>query len=1124
MASVAKWNQEFIDSSGVFDINNRSNGLEAFNDIPSWEATEVPDRKNSVVAFSNVSSLNYKPQFPVSSISNGDLKPRETTNTVFNFNLGRSQEMSQSRNRYRQNSNDSDEECVARQHLKHVHENPFNSESDSRHLFRDSSKFGNNETDSVDNEEYHVNSGFVNKLRSRFAKLENKNLHTISLSKRSASVETLFASHYTPKTKSKFSDDVNRGWEQKRKSIDDIGIVKPKENVTSVADSVTKPPPVPKRRNESETKKRPESTSVIESVKPKQPVHPQWTIAPDLNIGRDDIVIIESAPKPSQKDVADEDIKSTRHSKEERIIANEFPKPKTVSSVRLYFEAVQSQADSTGSLFKRDSVSPPTRLSSSPTRHSLGSNSPQILISPFSFRSPLAKKQDDNTTCVFNYTNPSNENVEKASSPTIEQTEHVREEKTEPVANVLSKWESHSTNTAAEIRREKPVLKRKPELKPRVHNFISVKKDQEPDVKVSEVIKPVPETKESKSSTSEANVSQVSKPEEISKLEIKVSQVIKPEERISKPETDVLKESKPDEGNKPDKQLLLINTGDALTPVPTMSKVFDSKSIVAHSRTPRSNKPSAHVSEPKVQVNSDHNITQNNEVQSKSVKMPDQSPSTTEKILIPYSPVEETFKNTNLLNKERASKPKEIVPSKTIIFDSTKIKKAKKPVPKRPVSPPKSATDIATASFQDAKERTSSPERSQSDTSNVKPVKPPRMSRLDNAKVSVNISHDVNNVPKSEKSISSSNFKTEDIMVSSVVEKQYDSPNETVVRGIPSFLAEKLRKSSEQNNTGLNALNMAENPDYRQLKTKSSHLENGSSSPVPKKKQAQDVSSLIESSSPTVLDQRKPSDSPIQRSNIDDLISRKKPASYGNPICVFDSSKIATKRKDLPKRKPPKKSVQEINSSLVGLEPLTPLDLSSITNDTPDTSKQLEYQEGYIATALEPCPYVFEGAGVMLNHTPLRKTKQLKLKLQFNDTATSTYEYEAEELALERYLVDHPDEKAEVEKEKLEILAMESSSSSTDEPDTDIHHGKEVVKAVSLKTNTVLTAGGSLSNYKSKMQVDFKFGIDHQEEPEPEEVEEEPIDLNSQQLLPAQESELEAFSAEAQGRASDMLF
>ena len=80
-----------------------------------------------------------------------------------------------------------------------------------------------------------------------------------------------------------------------------------------------------------------------------------------------------------------------------------------------------------------------------------------------------------------------------------------------------------------------------------------------------------------------------------------------------------------------------------------------------------------------------------------------------------------------------------------------------------------------------------------------------------------------------------------------------------------------------------------------------------------------------------------------------------------------------------------------------------------------------------------------------------------------------------------------------------------------------------VLSAIWLKKLCIFSLG-ALTNYKSKMQIDFQFGVptessddvDYEPEPEPE------VDPDSLQLLPADENELDMFSAEAS--KADMLF
>ena len=66
---------------------------------------------------------------------------------------------------------------------------------------------------------------------------------------------------------------------------------------------------------------------------------------------------------------------------------------------------------------------------------------------------------------------------------------------------------------------------------------------------------------------------------------------------------------------------------------------------------------------------------------------------------------------------------------------------------------------------------------------------------------------------------------------------------------------------------------------------------------------------------------------------------------------------------------------------------------------------------------------------------------------------------------------------------------------------------------------------GAFTNYKSKMQIDYQWGVPTESDDsvtyEPEQEQEE-VDPDSLQLLPAAESDLDMFSAEV-GKA-DMLF
>ncbi|XP_053380621.1 uncharacterized protein LOC128546151 isoform X1 [Mercenaria mercenaria] len=145
---------------------------------------------------------------------------------------------------------------------------------------------------------------------------------------------------------------------------------------------------------------------------------------------------------------------------------------------------------------------------------------------------------------------------------------------------------------------------------------------------------------------------------------------------------------------------------------------------------------------------------------------------------------------------------------------------------------------------------------------------------------------------------------------------------------------------------------------------------------------------------------------------------------------------------------------------------------------------------------------------------------KVQVKISFDDHATTTFEYEGEEAALETYLEEHPDEKEEAESVNIVNGVTETSDAHlmNDSPAVPLE------PETHMKSNTVLgTSGGGLTSYKSKIQTqDFQFGMSPEPEvtysmPELEQEEPESIDL-----LPADDNELDAFSAEVD--KADMLF
>ncbi|XP_014768055.1 uncharacterized protein LOC106867640 isoform X2 [Octopus bimaculoides] len=90
-------------------------------------------------------------------------------------------------------------------------------------------------------------------------------------------------------------------------------------------------------------------------------------------------------------------------------------------------------------------------------------------------------------------------------------------------------------------------------------------------------------------------------------------------------------------------------------------------------------------------------------------------------------------------------------------------------------------------------------------------------------------------------------------------------------------------------------------------------------------------------------------------------------------------------------------------------ETLTHLDLSQLTNDGGQ-----EHQEGYIPSKIGPCKIQFIGANVKLDRSCIVKNKTSKHKVCFSDQISTLHDYPSEEVMLEHYLLEHPEERNEM--------------------------------------------------------------------------------------------------------------
>lgn len=192
------------------------------------------------------------------------------------------------------------------------------------------------------------------------------------------------------------------------------------------------------------------------------------------------------------------------------------------------------------------------------------------------------------------------------------------------------------------------------------------------------------------------------------------------------------------------------------------------------------------------------------------------------------------------------------------------------------------------------------------------------------------------------------------------------------------------------------------------------------------------------------------------------------------------------------------------------LEPLTPLDLSSITNND-----IVEYQEGYIPTKIGPCKIQFIGADVKLDRSCITKTKTKKHKVCFRDTLSTLYDYPSEEVMLEEYLEEHPEERQLLlDSHGFAEGNAESTDDGSESDDTSPNLNDGMIN------NMALSSSGGLSTYRSKYQMDYEFGMQLEEHQPPPLLPVEEIN-ESDQLIPADEKELNSWS---ESSSSDILF
>ncbi|KAJ8300864.1 hypothetical protein KUTeg_022383 [Tegillarca granosa] len=241
---------------------------------------------------------------------------------------------------------------------------------------------------------------------------------------------------------------------------------------------------------------------------------------------------------------------------------------------------------------------------------------------------------------------------------------------------------------------------------------------------------------------------------------------------------------------------------------------------------------------------------------------------------------------------------------------------------------------------------------------------------------SVKLNNLINEEKKeSKQDILNENLKSNTKVVNSAKTQEEQKENDKPTKGVPSIMLERYKKDKMKvaGQTDLykpdNSVNDSDTDLLKPSMLKNRFHAGSLSSPVPKKRQApqppKDSPVLNNTNNIAASVKLKPARG--GRTNIDDLIGGNRRSS---PSAVFDSSNIIPT------------STPVVNGNL---EPLTKLDLSSLTQDP---VLDHPYQEGYIPSKIQPCTIQFKGAGVKFDQNPLKKTRSnQKLKISFDENA-----------------------------------------------------------------------------------------------------------------------------------------
>lgn len=342
------------------------------------------------------------------------------------------------------------------------------------------------------------------------------------------------------------------------------------------------------------------------------------------------------------------------------------------------------------------------------------------------------------------------------------------------------------------------------------------------------------------------------------------------------------------------------------------------------------------------------------------------------------------------------------------------------------------------------------------------------------------------------------------------------------VKGIPSIIAKRLNK---QNNSPRELSNsIAKETEVESL------VRQGSGNSIDDKPLS--FKDNLESIKNVENAKQQPSKEIINSEIENEIAAVRKKMDSGRskgsgPAQIFDSSQLAKKREE-------KKRQKAAAAAAQGIVPR--LDFSSLNEDKDKSARMLQKE-------IKPCNIKFIGENAKTSRSLLKKQRKVKANVQFSETISKTFEYPNEEQALEVYLADHPNEPKELDEQEQEngILFLDGlgggggggvgeSSDDADEYNDDESETtvdtprREVGAEENLKSNPALSGSGTtLQSYRGRFQEEFVFGSNMSEpEPTPQPSSPEPVDDHESMMLrPAEEENVNIWST---NNSSDLLF